>query len=306
MNNGNEPSIKLERNHKDTLFQMAFNDDPEAALSLYNAINESHYTDSSKLTLTLLDGGFFMRMQNDSGFILDHSLNLYEHQSSINENMPLRGLFYFAELYKQIIPEKQRLYQKRLIRIPAPKYVVFYNGTENMEEDKKILRLSDSFEIKDDSHGFEWTATMININHGHNESLMSACKTLRDYALFVDMVRTYTQNMSRHNALIKAINECLDSDVFVKTLTRYSKEIERMEMLREFDEQEYVEFIKEEAREEFMEELDNERQKTNAAIKLLVTTLKSNNISKEEIISTIRTASPSLAAQADTLVDIYY
>ena len=91
------------RNHKDSLFQLAFRDNKEAALSLYNAVNGSHHTDASQLKFELLDRGIFMRMENDNGFILDQVLGLYEHQSTLNPNMPLRGFLYCADIYKGML-----------------------------------------------------------------------------------------------------------------------------------------------------------------------------------------------------------
>lgn len=44
------------RKFKDTVFRMLFSD-KEALLSLYNAINNSHYTDSGALEIVTLENG---------------------------------------------------------------------------------------------------------------------------------------------------------------------------------------------------------------------------------------------------------
>lgn len=275
------------REHKDTLFQMAFNDDPEAALSLYNAVNKSNYTDASQLSYEMLDGGFFIRMHNDNGFVVDQSLNLYEHQSTINPNMPLRGLFYFADLYKRIIPNHRVLYGRRLVRIPVPKYIVFYNGLEDMKDDVTELKLSDAFEVPDSTNGYEWTATVFNINKGHNTELMNACKKLSDYAFFIELVREYCCYMDLRNAIIKGINECIEKDIFTQVLTKYRREIIDMDVW-EFNKEDYTEMIRDEEHEE--------------AVEKMVNSLKKFGVGTEEIIQTIEENYPNYMDKAMTLL----
>lgn len=112
-------------------------------MDLYNALNKSNYTNEKDFTINTLDNAIFMSMKNDISFIVGSDMCLYEHQSTVCPNMPLRGLFYISELYKRIKEEK-RLYSSTLIDIPTPYYIVFYNGIKNME-DITIQRLSDAF-----------------------------------------------------------------------------------------------------------------------------------------------------------------
>lgn len=250
--------------HKNALFQLAFKDDKEAALSLYNAVNKSNHKDASKLQFELLDKGFYLKMENDAGFLLDQTLNLYEHQSTINPNMPLRGLFYFADLYRQIIPRHSVLYQKKRIFIPAPKYLVFYNGRENMGGAIKELKLSDSFEGAEKVEGFEWTATMININPGYNEALLDNCETLRDYCDFVKEVRELSTTMDQKDAIIEVIEEFMEQGRFLRVLSTYKQEL-LMQSFLEFDEEEYVEYIKAETRAEMQAEINQAKAETEQA-----------------------------------------
>lgn len=178
--------VKINKKHKDTLFRLLFGENKENALSLYNAVNGSSYTCADDLEFTTLEDVVYMKMKNDVSFLFAKSLNLYEHQSSYNPNMPLRGLMYFADLYRQLIPESEKLYGQKLVKIPTPKYVVFYNGDDGKMNSERIeLKLSDSFEMPDATHGFEWTATMININCGRNKKIMEKCKVLNDYSIFI-------------------------------------------------------------------------------------------------------------------------
>ena len=124
----NRNSVKVRRDHKDTLFRMIFST-RENLLSLYNAVNHSHYTDAKELEIVTLENAVYMNMKNDQAFLLDMQLNLYEHQSTYNPNMPLRDLFYISSEYQKLV-DKKSLYSSVLQKIPAPQFIVFYNGTE--------------------------------------------------------------------------------------------------------------------------------------------------------------------------------
>lgn len=92
----------LNRKYKDRLFQRVF-EDKKDLLDLYNAINDTNYSNPDDLEITTLEDVIFMSMKNDKSFIISSTMNLYEHQSTINPNMPIRGLLYFAELYDEYI-----------------------------------------------------------------------------------------------------------------------------------------------------------------------------------------------------------
>ena len=133
---------RARRNHKDTLFRMLFST-RENLLSLYNAVNHSHYTDPKELEIVTLKNAVYMNMKNDQAFLLDMQLNLYEHQSTWNPNMPLRFLFYVAKEYQMLV-RNQTLYASALVELPTPHFVVFYNG-EKEREAEGLLKLSHSF-----------------------------------------------------------------------------------------------------------------------------------------------------------------
>ena len=131
------------RKYKDTVFRMLFSD-RKNLLSLYNAINETSYTDAAQLEIVTLENAIYMGMKNDLAFIIDTNLFLYEHQSTYNPNMPLRDLLYISAEYQKIVDHKS-LYSSVLQKIPAPYFIVFYNGTEK-EEDRWENSLSEAYE----------------------------------------------------------------------------------------------------------------------------------------------------------------
>ena len=88
----------------------------ENLLSLYNAVNHSHYTDAKELEIVTLENAVYMNMKNDQAFLLDMQLNLYEHQSTWNPNMPLRFLIYVTKEYQMLI-RNQTLYASTLVAV---------------------------------------------------------------------------------------------------------------------------------------------------------------------------------------------
>lgn len=122
---------KINKRYKDRVFRIIFHEKKDL-LELYNAINDSDYTNPDDLTITTIEDVVYMGVKNDLSFIIGDVMNLYEHQSSFSPNLPLRGLFYFSSLYREYIePIKHRLYSTSPLYIPFPQYIVFYNGTKN-------------------------------------------------------------------------------------------------------------------------------------------------------------------------------
>lgn len=61
--------------------------------------------------------------------------SVYEHQSTYCPNMPLGDLLYFASIIqKRIKAQKRDIYGGKILKIPIPHFVVFYNGKEEASE----------------------------------------------------------------------------------------------------------------------------------------------------------------------------
>ena len=235
-------SKKAERTYKDRLFRMIFSDRKEL-LSLYNAINGTHYTNPEELEVNTLENVIYLNMKNDLSFVIDARLSLYEHQASHNPNIPLRDLFYVASLYEKITREGN-LYSSSIIRIPTPHFVTFYNGVEEQPE-TQVMRLSDAYEKEEEHHALELQVIVLNINPGYNEELMSDCKTLRDYMTYVDKVRTYKKKYRLEEAVERAIRECIDNDVLADFLRANQSEAKHMSIY-EYDEEKHMKQEREE------------------------------------------------------------
>ena len=201
--------IRANRKYKDTVFRMLFSD-RENLLSLYNAVNGSNYENSDALEIVTLENAVYMGMKNDLAFIVDMGLFLYEHQSTYNPNMPLRDLFYISGEYQKLVNHKS-LYSSALQKIPAPNFIVFYNGTER-EEDYWINYLSESYENLSGEPNLELKVLTLNINEGHNRELMEQCQSLREYAQYVAKVREYARESDLDTAVEQAVDDCIEYD----------------------------------------------------------------------------------------------
>ncbi len=178
------------REYKDRLFKAVFGRATEQSkrwrLDLYNALNGTDYTDPDALSLTTIENVIYITMKNDISFLIGSQMNLYEQQSSFNPNMPLRGLMYFAQLYQMYLAAQDAdLFGSRLVTIPAPCFIVFYNGNRKLP-DVSYQRLSDAFEPAGNTEGFEWTAKVLNIGGEHNKELHKKCRALYDYTSYVN------------------------------------------------------------------------------------------------------------------------
>ena len=248
-----QESVTINRSYKDRLFKIIFEDKKEL-LSLYNALTGKNYQNPDELEINTIDDVIYMHLKNDMSFILDDWQNLFEQQSTFNPNQPLRGFFYFADLYKVKYFGK-KIYSTRLLKIPTPQYIVFYNGTTNMP-DKKELRLSDAFQQPTTQPDIEVVAHMLNINYGHNKELMERCRKLKEYAQFIDIIRYYlreNKQWSNEQAISKAIDDCIKNNILRDILQKERLRV-MASILSEFDEVGYKEMIRQEAYEDAYEE----------------------------------------------------
>lgn len=233
--------LKVNDKNKDRLFRFLFGNEEykEYALSLYNAVNDTDYQDINDITFYTIDDVIYIKRKNDVAVLLDSKLSLWEHQSTFNPNMPIRGLMYFGQMYdKYISLEEENIFGRKLIKIPTPKYCVFYNGNEDLPSVMK-LRLSNAFAESDDSGEYEWIATMYNLNSGKNDILLDKCRTLSDYMVFVNKVKENRRNgLDKTVAVDKAVTDCIAGNILRNVLLKHRSEVASM-VLTEFNEEVY-------------------------------------------------------------------
>ncbi len=211
----------VRKDYKDTIFRRLFSE-KKSLLSLYNAVNGSGYENPEELEIVTLENAVYMNMRNDLAFVIDYSLHLYEHQSTYNPNMPLRNLFYVAKELSMLVDENS-LYRRSLVKIPTPRFIVFYNGIEN-QPDQKYLRLSDAFECSLEEPDLELVVTVLNINPGKNVELIDQCKPLKEYMIYVEKIREYASHMLIEDAVERAVQECIREGILEEFLKQNRKE----------------------------------------------------------------------------------
>ena len=277
------------REFKSRLFGFLFgsSEHKDWTLALYNAIHGSSYTNPDDITINTIEDAIYMGMKNDLSILASEAVNiyrsmeLYEQQSSYNPNMPVRELMYAGRLYdKFIYMSKLNRYGRKLMPLPIPKLVCFYNG-EDPQEEEVTLKLSDAFkeEIRRNVRRRDTSLTneqveaeverlfaeaepdiearvrMININYGHNKKMMGACKPLEEYAWLVAKIREANRPTPRGErpgieaAIDKAIDGMPDDFVIKEYLLANRAEVKNM-CLTEYNEAEAMEMFKEEGRED--------------------------------------------------------
>ncbi len=239
-------NVKANIHYKDTVFRMLFRGKKEL-LELYNALSGRQYSDLERLEIVTLEGAVYLGVKNDLAFLIDMNLYLFEHQSTVNRNMPFRFLQYVSAEYVKLTVS-DNLYGSKRIRIPAPHFMVFFNGTGQCKE-REELKLSDAYLTGESNPELELRVQVLNINEGFNEELKDACRTLKEYMLYVGKVREYAKNTSIDEAVDKAVNECICQGILQEFLLKNKAEVKRMSIF-EYDEEAVRKALKEEAYEE--------------------------------------------------------
>ena len=247
-----------QREYKDRLFKAIFGRNNEQSkrwrLELYNALNGSSYTDPDALEVNTIENVIYLTMRNDVSFLVDSQMTLYEQQSTYNPNLPLRGLMYFSQLYQMHLSRRGKtLHRSTLVKIPNPKFIVFYNG-ERETPDRLDLKLSDAFEKPDKTGNFEWTAELININQKHNIALQKNCEPLYNYIQYISRI---SENKKKGMSAVAAVDEAMNWAINEKLLDGFFK-VQKEEVLAmsltEYDAEEVMRDIREEGREMGIEE----------------------------------------------------
>ena len=216
------------RTYKDSVFCRIFNEKKEL-LSLYNALNMSHYENPDDLEIITLDNALFLQMKNDVAFLINtNEMCLIEHSSTVCLNYQLRSLLYLAREYEVILEQRnENILKYGLVKIPTPACIVLYNGM--------------------------------------NENVLNGCKTLKDYVILISKIwENYNEIGDLAKAIHKAIDYCIDADHLRSFLIRNRAEVEPM-LLSEGTVEEYVDSMNE-VKEQEIERLKKVVQEKDEAL----------------------------------------
>ena len=249
--------------HKDTVFTFLFSS-PDLLRELYSAIEGITLPPDVPIDINTLSDVLFRTQRNDISFLLNNRLIvLIEHQSTVNDNMPLRFLMYIAKLYQEITCPEDK-FKRKLGKIPKPEFIVLYNGEDNYP-DYKELRLSDAF-IKTDKIKIDLPLELVvqvyNINKGRNQEILGKSKTLDSYSRFIDKIREYQKEYQwkypdkgekkilLDKAARSAIKYCIKNNILKDFLRKHGSEVLNM-LYAEYDPEVEMRVVREETREEY-------------------------------------------------------
>ncbi|MDR2965142.1 MAG: Rpn family recombination-promoting nuclease/putative transposase [Treponema sp.] len=225
--------MNVNKKHKSSVFSLLFGN-PDILRELYSAIEGVELPPDIPIDINTLSNVLYKGKINDLSFLIDNRLIvLIEHQSTINENMPVRLLTYVSEVYKRILNRKD-IFLEKLIKIPVPEFIVLYNGNKPYD-DYKELKLSDAFKdieglkIDKSTPPLELTAKVYNINKGHNPQMLEKSKTLEDYSIFVGKIKELkANNLTLDESIRSAVRYCLENDVLTNFLRAHEGEVVNM------------------------------------------------------------------------------
>ncbi|MDR0306717.1 MAG: Rpn family recombination-promoting nuclease/putative transposase, partial [Chitinispirillales bacterium] len=220
---------RTNREYKDSVFTLLFSE-KDKLIELCNAFLDTNYGPDTEVQITTLRNVLFMEQVNDISFVIDGKIVvLIEHQSTINENIPLRMLLYIARVYEKIC-ENKNLYRINRIDIARPEFIVAYNGKDEYP-DEQVLKLSDMFAECGEKNPIELEllVKVYNINNGRNVHIAQKSRTLSEYEIFIDTVRRYkeeTNNLA--DAVTQAVKECIDKNILKTFLNNHGSEVTNM------------------------------------------------------------------------------
>ncbi len=255
------------KKYKDTVFVDLFSEDETAKhnfISLYNALFDENLTEDDEIKNIRLDQVLYISLRNDVSFLVNNKLIvLAEHQSTINENMPLRFLEYVGRLYERTQNPKDR-YLRKLVKIPKPEFFVFYNGEEDYPVEQ-TLKLSDAFLTEDNNKSLELRVKVFNINKNKNNQILKKCKELNDYSEFIEEVRK-NRKIDPDHGFEKAIKSCIEKGILKEYLERKNMEVENM-LIAEYDYEMDIAVQREEATREAEKKAEKKAKETVKELK---------------------------------------
>lgn len=247
---------KGNREYASDVFSMLM-EDGEYRLDVYNALNGSNYQDPDLVEVISLESGVSLSVRNDASFLIGGDANFYEHQSTYSPNMPLRFLIYFSHYLKTWMEHADAdVFSRKIVKIPTPHFVVFYNGSEKRPEVEE-MRLSAAFTKAADEGkepDLEVKCIVYNINAGKNGELKRKSKVLYGYMHFIDKVRGYLKKgKGLEKAVDLSIEECIEEDVLKRFFENRKDEVRKV-MKWDLTMERHIRIMKKEEREEGRQE----------------------------------------------------
>lgn len=214
---------RANREYKSSAFTAYFGE-PENAADLYRALSHTEDVAPDDIEYHTLQGVMFMARKNDMAFTVQKKvLVLSEHQSTVNQNMPLRSAIYYGRTMEKLLSPRS-IYKTGLIQIPTP----------------------DAYLEKTDTPMLQLVVKMININPSVRHPILEKCHTLNEYTQFIQMVRDHVAGeQNRDAAIASAMETCVRQGIMVDFIRKYGSEVRNM-LFTEFNLEDALEVCGEE------------------------------------------------------------
>lgn len=270
------------RQYKDSVFRMFMNNPVELA-KFYQAIRPDTIIRPEDIRINTLEDIMLDQLKNDVSFTWkDQSIVLTEHQSTVTPNMPARMLIYASRLLLGTLADKRAFYRRNLVCLPSIHFYELYIG-DDMQEDEKLLKLSDAFREKPSD--LELICHVLNITYRADRKILENCQPLREYSTFVNEIDKKRKGGATLDIAIReTINYCIQHEIMQSFLERCKEEVLQMMTLQ---------WDAEEARrvqeEEYQEELSAATAKSKAeglaeaTMKIIRNLLKKKQLSYKDI-----------------------
>ena len=219
--------MSANREYKDSVFSLYLSD-PQRLIDVYNAVANTNYAPDTPVEINTLTDVLYKNQINDLSFVLDDQVVvLIEHQSTINENMPLRLYMYSARVYEKITRQKP-LYKRKQVKIPVPQFIVLYNGNEAFPKYAE-QKLSDSYMIEQENPQLELKVKIYNINYEVNAEIVQKSKSLNEYSRFIGKIKENLANgMTLEEAIKNAIEYGIENNIMREFLETNGTEVANM------------------------------------------------------------------------------
>ena len=238
------------KDYRDSLFRFLFGNEEtkEWTLSLYNAIHDTNLTDKNLINFVDIGDAFFSKYRNDLSFICLNDLEMYEHQSTWNPNMPLRFLLYYLMAMEHLYDRNSKIiYSSTAMKVLTPHFIVLYNGEKPLKSNE--LKFSGLCASNDSS--LEVKVRCIDINHGDGE-ILQKCQCLYEYVYVTERMKTIMKKGQDEETLRRLIGNLLknlpESFIIKSRLLKYEKEVTGM-ILDPYNEELHLQVVAEEAME---------------------------------------------------------
>lgn len=219
---------RTNRRFKDSIFRLLFSEKANA-LELLNALEDTECRDPGRIKLVTLQDAVYNHCFNDEAIQYGKwLLALIEHQSTWNENMPLREFLYLARIYEKIIDNREP-YKCKLYQIPVPHLYVLYNGLQDRPQEQ-MQYLSHAFAKQEECASLELAVKILNINYEKHHPVLDRSPMLKQYAQFIATVRRniIRSDMNRDEAIQQAIRDCIERDILKAFLKEHGSEVHNM------------------------------------------------------------------------------